>query len=119
MKAKFMCDLKIADWAKYSKKNDLDLKPNSEYKVKFDYPLDKPNTLTLTTKKEGMSALDLLLTICQEYQRIYSEEEKYFEENPDGDEPPYGFWGHCIDDLYLEELEVNHKTKSIKLFVGS
>lgn len=116
-----MCDLRIADWAKYSKNNGngLDLEPNSVYKVKFTYPLTDSSTLTITTKKKGMGALELLLTVCQEYRRIYDEEEEYFEKNPNGDSPPYGIWGHDIEDLYLEGLEVNHKNKTITLFVGS
>ena len=92
------------------------LPPNKTYELLIDYPLTYPAKFEIKTGKTGMDFLKLLKIIGEKYIEIYDAE-------PDSaycdDDGSYGIWGHSIDDLCLEGLTINHKTKKIRLDIGS
>jgi hypothetical protein len=83
------------------------LPPNQTYNLIIDYPLDKPASFKIRTGKNGMTFLSLLNKIGIYYNKIYENEDKY------------GIWGHDIDDLSLQGVDINHKNKTINLSLGS
>ena len=83
------------------------LPPNKTYSLIIDYPLDKPAVFKIKTGKKGMSFLSLLNKIGIFYNRVYEDGHKYV------------VWGHDISDLSLEGIDINHKNKTISLYVGS
>lgn len=83
------------------------LPPNKTYTLTIDYPLDKPAKFKISTGKNGLSFLSLLKRIGSLYKKVYENEDKY------------GVWGHVIDDLQLEGIDINHKKNTIDLYIGS
>jgi len=61
------------------------------------------------------------------YKKIYDEEEKQVGDpgtyeslyNRRESNDPYGIWGHYLDDLYLELIRYNPKTRIVNLAIGS
>lgn len=89
------------------KGNFKDLPRNQNYQLIIDYPLDKPAKFKIKTGKMGIGLIRLLGIIGKKYSYVYENAEKY------------GIWGHDIDDLQLEGLRINHKKKTIELYMGS
>lgn len=102
-----------AIWRGDSKK----LPANKVYQLIIDYPLSVPARYKIKTGKKGMDILKLLTVIGKCYQKTYDVEDETCESEEEGG--CYGIWGHSIDDLCLEGISINHKTKKIKLFIGS
>lgn len=76
------------------------------YTFKYDYPLSNVATFTHKLKKKTTVA-NLLSIGRKDYERIYREEDKY------------GIWGHDIEDLVFEEVEIDEKKKTIYFEIGS
>jgi hypothetical protein len=103
-KTKFVTDVHISSHKKTSK---LVLKPNTNYKMFIDYPLDVPAVFTIKSGKNGIFQDKLVNIIVDKYREVYKNKAKY------------GIWGHGISDLFLEEVVVDYKAKEIRLGVGS
>lgn len=83
------------------------LLPNSNYELMIDYPLENPVKFEITTGSKGLSPGELLRKIGKIYEKIYQSPEKY------------KVYGHDVEDLSLETVRINHKTKQIALDLGS
>ena len=78
-------------------------------------------------KKGGYSRKDLFEWIYQAYKKIYQEEEEEVGDpgtyqmlhNRKESEGRYGIWGHYMNDLYLEFIKYDPKTKIVHLAIGS
>lgn len=99
------CNTKISDIE--NKMEDVFLPANEIFTLEIDYPLDKPAKFKIKTGKTGIGTAKLITKICFLYHKIYENDEKY------------GIWGHCIDDLTLEGINVNFGKKLITIDVGS
>ncbi len=82
------------------------LVPVKRLTVKFDYPLSN-SVLVPYASYEGFALKDLIDRVCKTYQRLYWEDE----ETNTGTERyktngKYGIWGHNLNDLYIEGIEV-------------
>jgi hypothetical protein len=91
-------------------KGEIDrLSANQTFDLVLDYPFDgeRKHHFPIKTGKNGMGLIALLGKIGQAYEKIYEDPE----EN--------GVEGHDIDDLQLEGINVNYKTKKITLDIGS
>jgi hypothetical protein len=100
--------------------------PDEKISIRFTYPL----SVELIYEYEqnwGFSRKNLFKFIYKAYKRIYDEEEQevgdpgiyenlYNRKKSNG---PYGIWGHYLDDLYLEFIRYNPKTKVVNLAIGS
>lgn len=111
------CDEHLSNWWKYEPR---------DLWVDIDYPLSRGVRLCVKPfvmepepceacerdhgrrreKRVEMTPGYLLWMIAKEYERIYSEHEKY------------GIWGHGIEDLGFERITIN-KEGVVELFVGS
>lgn len=100
------CNLKINSLVDF-KGECIELLPDSNYTLIIDYPLEKAHSVIIKTGKRGLSYTALLKRIGKEYIHVYSLEHQF------------GVWGHSLNDLYLEQLHVDHETKKITLAVGS
>jgi hypothetical protein len=85
------------------------LPANKIFDLVLDYPFGgaRVHRFPIKTGKKGMGLIALLGKIGQAYEKIY--------EDPDKNE----VFGHDIDDLQLEGIHVNYKTKKITLDIGS
>lgn len=88
-------------------KNEINLPPNSTYKLIVDYPVMDPVEFKFSTKN-GMGIQGLLIQIGKAYRKIYDDRNN-----------KYGAYGHGIEDLTLSGIEINHNLKTIKLCVDS
>jgi hypothetical protein len=87
-------------------KGDVDkLPPNSTYRLTIDYPLYEKRSYEIKTGKSGMGLGALIRAIGKCYEKAC--------ENDDN------VWGHSIDDLFLEEIKINHSKKMIIVDVSS
>lgn len=84
--------------------------PNKVYELIIDYPLTQPYYHKLKTGSKGISYCQLMKIIYKAYIYVYKQDVKHGK---------YEIWGHDIDDLCLEGIRVNHKTKQITLNIGS
>ena len=100
--------------------------PDEKITIRITYPLSV-EILHEYEQKNGFSRRDLFRLIYEAYKKIYEEEEKqagdpgiyetlYNRKKSDG---PYGIWGHYLDDLYLEFIRYDPKTKTVNLAIGS
>lgn len=92
------------------KGKDIQLPPNSEFTLVIDYPLRTPVRIKMEVDKEGLGFIGLVKFIVLCYKKIYK---TYKKDNK------YGIWGHCIEDLVLEAIHINHEKKEITLGMGS
>ena len=78
-------------------------------------------------QKGGFSRKDLFRYIYEAYKEIYDEEERavgdpgtyerlYNRRESNG---PYGIWGHYLEELFLEFIRFDSKTKTIHPAIGS
>ncbi len=94
--------------------------------IEFTYPLSL-NVEFEFNNKGGFTRMDLWRCIYEGYKRIYDEEES------DADDPGnapnllnrgisqgrYGIWGHYIDELWIERIFYDARSKRITMFIGS
>ena len=91
-------------------KGEIDRLPaNQTFDLVIGYPLGgtKPHHFPIKTGKKGMGLIALLGKIGQAYEKLY--------EDPVGNH----IFGHGIDDLCLEGININFTAKTITLRVGS
>ena len=101
------CDVKVSG-IEYWKGEDFLIPKNSTYQLIIDYPFNKAGVFELkTTEPIGMMGLIKFIGKC------YIKQYKNAETDDDN-----GYW-HGIEDLVIEGININHKTKKIELFVGS
>lgn len=102
------------------------LLPNTDYSMIISYPLHKPETYRIITGSEGMRKSGLGKIIMEIYKKIYSEEVEdsgpplYHPTEPRRIESTgrHGLWGHDLEDLWLNWIEVdNVKNKIIPIIV--
>jgi hypothetical protein len=101
------CDIPV-DYGQYWGGDDFWLPENEIYTLVIDYPFHKEARYDIKTKK-GMGLAGLIKQIYKCYIKKYKSAEK-----DDND----GYW-HGIGDLVIEGIQVNHKSKIIRLSVGS
>jgi len=109
MKNNIYVNIQISDIDDYWKSNGnigTCLLPNKIYTLIIDYPLDKPTIFDIKTGKKGISVINLIGKIGKLYRKVYAEEADKI-------------WGHRIEDLCLEHIEIDNKKLTIKLGVGS
>lgn len=83
---------------------DEEFLPKGKFTATIDYPMSVEHTFTV----EGpLSTIELAIRVAKEYNKVYCEPDKY------------GIWGHCIEDLVLEGMDIDLKKKTIEIFVGS
>lgn len=106
--------------------DEVVLLPNKEYTLIIDYPVTNEYKKNFKTGVKGMTRLQFADLVCQEYHKMYNEEDKSSGGDPghiagmynrNKSEGKYGIWGHDIGDLVLVEAEV--KEKNITLGVDS
>ena len=83
---------------------------DDQISIIFSYPFSKEITLKFKNK-DGFKRLDLLRCILEGYEKIYADIEK-----GNGD---YEIWGHLLDELIIEQIFYNSKTRTVKLIIGS
>ena len=104
-----------------------------EIKYTISYPLNNPVEVT-EKSNNGFSAKMIISSICNNYKRIYKEEEESMllpahtksdillnRNQTDG---KYGIWGHDIGDLFIESIDIDAtkttaETTYLTLFIGS
>jgi len=94
--------------------------------IKFSYPLTNKVTFEYNNK-EGFTRMDLLRCIYEGYKKIYETEEEdagdpgTYEKlyNRRTSEGRYGIWGHYLNDLIIEGMVYDSKTKLVELLIGS
>lgn len=76
-------------------------------KVKIDYPLEVPYELVIP---KAICVADIVCAVADAYKNvIYSSDE---ETNP------FGIWGHNIEDLWFERIDILDDN-TVELFIGS
>ena len=100
------CNIRIADIGKQTV--DVYLPANKTYTIEIDYPFDEPGYFDIKTNS-GMGFANLLTHIRKAYDKQYAAAKK---------SKTNGYW-HGMEDLYLEGINVDHKTKKITLDIGS
>lgn len=103
------------------------LLPKQEYKMTILYPLTHPHTVRIITGSNGMTRSELGKIILYEYKKIYSDDEAvsgrptYHHTEPRRimSLGPYGIWGHDLEELWLQSLEVDPDKKEIHLKITS
>ena len=101
------CFLHLGQWADGGKANDIYLKPNQDYSIEIDYPLENSVQFTFNTGKNGLGFAGVVNRIVEFYKRIYRAPTKY------------GVYGHDFEDLSLGGFKIDHKKKLIRLYIGS
>jgi len=108
----------------YPSKDSLGLA--GEYAFVYNYPLSSPAMFThmLTAK---MTARDILRLGKADYENIYKEEDAAVGNtgnipgmlNRSSSAGPYGIWGHHIEDLYFEGINIDDVNNIITFDIGS
>lgn len=80
---------------------------NREVEVTISYPLRTNHTFIYKDKSGVGCVNDLINIIITKYKWIYSKPEKF------------GIWGHCLEDLVIEALNLDTESNKIILYVGS
>jgi len=97
--------LDISMWD--TKTRDISIPPNQTYELKIDYPLSIVATCPIKTGANGLHTAGIISKIAKFYRKIYDNEEKF------------GIWGHCMEDLTLGHIRIDHKKKEVTISVGS
>ena len=100
--------------------------PDEKITLRITYPLSV-ELIYEYEQKGGFSRKDLFQRIYEEYKKIYDEEEAQAGDpgtyerlyNRRESSGPYGIWGHYLDDLSLEFIRYDPKTKTVHLAIGS
>jgi hypothetical protein len=97
------------------------------YKFSYTYPLSKTAVFDHVLTPD-MNGLDLLVLARADYERIYREEDgdvgaptpmipgMLNRQQSDG---RWGIWGHVIDDLFFEGIDIDHRKSAISFSMGS
>jgi hypothetical protein len=101
------CDIPVTN-GKFFNSKDFWLPGNKTYTLVIHYPFDKKARYDVKTKK-GMGLAGLLRQIYKYYVKKYKTADTA---NNDG-------YCHGIEDLMVEGIRVNHKSRIIKLDIGS
>jgi len=104
---KMNCDIRLTSIEYWKGKNIL-IPKNSTYSLTIDYPFSIPGIFKLQTKK-SVGLIELLKFIHKCYEKQY----KIADKDEDN-----SYW-HGIEDLVIEGININHKTKKITLYIGS
>lgn len=104
-KQKVSCNISIDSLDSCS--GNIFLPPGQCYQLTINYPLETQYNIFIETTKNGMGLSQLLFEIGKAYKRIYESPKRY------------GVYGHSINDLYLEGIDVDHDKQIITLSVGS
>ena len=106
--------------------DDSPLGLEGDYTFLYSYPLRSKawfgHVITAST-----SAVDILLLAKADYETIYAAEDAAVGPtdnipgmlNRQQSEGPYGIWGHCLSDLYFEEIDIDTEKKTISFCIGS
>ena len=97
------------------------LLPGKEYSMILFYPLRSPETFRIITGSEGMRKAELGKIIMEKYIKIYSEEVEdsgpplYHPTEPRriASTGRHGVWGHDLEDLKLNWVEIDHSLNKI------
>ncbi len=108
LKQKVECDIPLYS-AKDNWRGRLSLPPNKTYQLLIDYPFSKEKVFNIKTTSKGLDLVSLVPLIHKSYIKKFKLAEKDDEDD---------YW-HSIDDLVIEAIYVNHKTKKITLDIGS
>jgi len=93
----------------------------------YDYPLSKEARFEHRVSPD-MSALDILTIARADYERIYQEEDEDVGRstgmipgmlNRQRSDGRWGIWGHVIDDLFFEAIQINDVKNTIEFGIGS
>lgn len=95
--------------------------PNIEYSLIISYPLDKPETYRVISGSEGVRKCELGKIIMEIYKKIYSEEVEdsgpplYHPTEPRriASTGRHGIWGHDLEDLWLNWVEIDNLQNKI------
>lgn len=101
----YNCNIHIVEIEPKEDKN-LILEKNKEFNLVIDYPIEIPVHFKFKTKN-GMTFNQLINKIKNYYELIYKKPKKY------------KIWGHVIDDLWIEKININETLNTITLFIGS
>ena len=102
-------DIPVAQFQDTPWKGELDkLPPNQTFYLNIDYPIDGPgHSFLIKTGKHGLGLIGLLNEIGSAYEEIYKAPERN------------RVYGHSINDLIIEGINIDFKNKLITLDVGS
>lgn len=106
-KQSIRCDIKV-DAIEYWKGKDFWLPARRTYNLIIDYPFSKAGVFQIKTGK-GMGLLGLMAKTYKAYKTMYRRAQT---------DKQQGYW-HGIEDLVVEGITVNHKTRKIRLDIGS
>jgi hypothetical protein len=94
--------------------------------IEISYPLKNPDVLNVENIK---TTGELLWEIAQYYDKIYKEESEtsgvknLFKDSPILNREEtfgvHGIYGHAIEDLFIEQINIDTETEIIQLFMGS
>lgn len=107
--------------------------PAQTAKIEFSYPFSGTHTFDFKADTaSGFTLEHLIDSICQKYKAMYDEENSVtvvstVDErvkrggllNREPTAGPYGVWGHDIGDLYLEGIDYDPETGTVRLSIGS
>ena len=128
------CNVRVVEVTPSAKADRYTKIPSSDplglegtFEFQYTYPLSKTAVFKHALTKD-MSGLDLLLLGRADYERIYREEDgdvgaptpmipgMLNRQQSDG---RWGIWGHVIDDLFFEGIEIDHCKSTISFGMGS
>lgn len=127
------CNVRVSDVVRGMKVDECDEVPSDsplglegEYTFEYDYPLTQTARVKREIKPE-ISGFDLLLLGRSDYERIYQEEDDAVGPTPmipgmfnrQRSSGPHGIWGHVIDDLFFEMIQIDTRNKIISFGMGS
>lgn len=107
-------------------KEPLELPPGP-YIFEYSYPMSRGATKLHHLDGE-VTAFDILDFAAQDYKLIYLEEDRVVGKptdmipgmlNRDRSNGPYGIWGHVIQDLWFERINIDVENKNINFNIGS
>lgn len=117
--------MKLSEYGDLPKDKPLGL--CGRFVFSYDYPLSKVATFEHNISKD-MDGIDILLIGKKDYKRIYKEEDEDVAKptpmipgmlNRQTSNGRWGIWGHVIDDLFFESIEIDEKKKTISFGIGS
>jgi hypothetical protein len=111
-----------------NKKWNRVITPSKTLVFMLDYPLNKPVYFQLKMRKPGIQLKHLVRAVQRAYRKIYQVEATTSNIeaghipgmlNRNETDGTYGIWGHDLDDLVIEEISYDRKTKVWSFYIGS